>query len=181
MSTSIGAWGHGKLLDTVDEEEGLCSRSCSLNSRVAGTFFRGLHEAGENGSLRTSARDCDDIRQDSLKPGHLPFGVFGKYPLHINAEMNGALSPAISGVPMLGDSLDIAMTICSAPGKAVRGTERFCGGLSLRNGVRAGATAYGTPSAPTNQVKNSKETTGSEKGLAVRMPRRLDRGRGIHQ
>jgi hypothetical protein len=47
MSTSIGAWGHGKLLDTVDEEEGLCSRSCSLNSRVAGTFFRGLHEAGE--------------------------------------------------------------------------------------------------------------------------------------
>jgi hypothetical protein len=78
--------------------------------------------------------------------------------------MNGALSPAISGVPMLGDSLDIAMTICSAPGKAVRGTERFCGGLSLRNGVRAGATAYGTPSAPKTRSRTPKKPPALRKG-----------------
>jgi len=37
------------------------------------------------------------------------------------------------------------------------------------------------PQRTQDQVKNSKETAGSEKGQAIRMPRRRDRGRGIHQ
>src|SRR5687768_12767219 len=52
----------------------------------------GRNKAGENGSLRMSGRDRDDVRQHPLKPGHLPFGAFGKHSLHIDADMHCALT-----------------------------------------------------------------------------------------
>ena len=34
----------------------------------------------------------NDVRQDALKPGHLPFGPLSKHPLHVNAEVNRGLA-----------------------------------------------------------------------------------------
>jgi hypothetical protein len=34
----------------------------------------------------------NNVRQDTLKPGHLPFRALGKHPLHIDAKMNRDLA-----------------------------------------------------------------------------------------
>ena len=56
------------------------------------TRLLGRDEAGEDRLFRMGGGDRQDVRQDALKPRHLPFGAFGKHPLHIDAEMNRGLS-----------------------------------------------------------------------------------------
>ena len=58
------------------------------SARNSGATFRrltglvGRDEAGEDRLFRVDGSDGQDIRQDAIKPGHLPFGALGKNSLY---------------------------------------------------------------------------------------------------
>jgi len=52
----------------------------------------GRDEAREYRTLRTQRNKRRDLRQHPVEPRHCPFGLPGKYPLHVDADMDGAIA-----------------------------------------------------------------------------------------